>query len=158
LLQFYDGLCQSLVLLCESSAFSVGISLCSTEGVPEFVDFCKVFLVDGLDLCIFVFEDDYLLLVVDFEPVAAVELSHLLLIALHLHPQLLVLLRQSIIRVLQLLNLLVALLVALLHSHDLLYHLCLLWRRLLPLAELRLFVSGVEPLVVALCGGSRTQK
>lgn len=90
-------------------------------------------------------------------PIAFLLLAYLSLEAFQLHPQFLVLSRQSLIGVFELLYLLVALFVAFLHCHDLLHHL----RRSLRLGRALkqgLFISCIKPFVVALGLARITQK
>ncbi len=91
---------------------------------------------DGLHLCIFVFEEGNFLLVLSFILVVILKLEDLLSTALEIHPQLLILFGQLLASILQLLYFLVALVVVLLHLHDLFNHLGLL-SRLVDLALLQ---------------------
>jgi hypothetical protein len=107
-------------------------------------------LFDALDLSIFILEESDFLFIFDFVFIIVLEFIDLLLATLELHPELLILFRQLFVGILELLNFLVAILVALLDLYHLLDDLRLSGRWCLFLLEQRLLVACIEPFVIAL--------
>lgn len=107
-------------------------------------------ILDSFQLRILIFEEGDLLLVLYFISIVILQFMDLLPTRLEIHLQLLVLLGQPFITALQLLDLLITPIMALLNRHNLLNNLLPDLR--LPVPHQRLLVPRIQPFIIPLSG------